>query len=222
MNSREVMPGNYYDLDVARTLTEGVGLPKRGSTGPRAAAVVHIDRLPLAFARLLRRRDRSRDRHGAADCARLVRRTATARGPAGRQMGPNFVGAVEDRIGLLALRLGRTDEAVHDCARRPTASRRSPRCPGSARTRAHLVMRLRAAGQHDEADRVHASALDTATRWACTASAAELRGPADERPAPDVWSLHRNGDAWLLVAGDGTVRLRDSGGPGPPGHAARH
>jgi class 3 adenylate cyclase/tetratricopeptide (TPR) repeat protein len=124
-------------------------------------------------------------------------------------LGPMFVGAVRERLGTLALRLGRADEAV-DLLRRTVADLDAiAALPWAVRARVHLAAALRATGEVAEADRVHAEALDTARALGMTRFVAQVEA---EQVGPAAWSLRPDGDDWVLDAGPEHARLRASRG----------
>ncbi len=206
----ELMPGNYYEADVAFLLlslgriTEArtelaLALPPLlASSGYRwlpsaiqlasVAAVVGseavCDRL---YDALLPHQDR------------LV------------SIGPNFCGAVGDRLGILALRLGRIDDALEHLHRTVAALDEIAALPWAARARARLAEALRASGDHAGADRELAAALETARALGMHRFIAEIDGAGGTR-SDSMWSLRRDGEDWLLEAGPEHARLRAARG----------
>jgi hypothetical protein len=120
-----------------------------------------------------------------------------------------FVGAVRERLGTLALRLGRADEAA-DLLRRTVADLDAiAALPWAARARVHLAAALRATGEVAEADRVHAEALDTARALGMTRFVAQVEAGPGRSAA---WSLRRDGSDWVLDTGSEHARMRPSRG----------
>ncbi|WP_146615760.1 ATP-binding protein [Nonomuraea aridisoli] len=116
--------------------------------------------------------------------------------------GANTItGPVDDHLGRLAARLGRTDDAVCHLDRAVEMEERIGALPWLAHT---LVARASAA--RDRADGDLARARSIAERLGLAGLLAELTPPADE------WRLTRDGDDWRLDAGPETVRLRDGRG----------
>jgi tetratricopeptide (TPR) repeat protein len=203
-----LMPGNYYEADVARALlvlgrtsearTELARAlpPLLTSFGYRwlfaaiqaaevAAAVGPDDVCERLYDLLLPHQDR------------LV------------SLGPNFAGAVGDRLGILALRLGRVEEAVHHVRRTVEELDRIAALPWVARARAHLAAALRAAGDSAGSDRELRQAQVIARDLGMSRFLAEIGG-ADEHEV--TWSLRRDGADWILEAGLERARLRPTRG----------
>ncbi|MFI7610146.1 AAA family ATPase [Nonomuraea terrae] len=116
--------------------------------------------------------------------------------------GANTIaGPVDDYLGRLAARLGRTGDALSHLDRAVETEERIGALPWLAHT---LVARASAAG--DRAGDDLARARSIAERLGLAGLLAELA------PPPDEWRLTRDGDDWRLDAGPETVRLRDGRG----------
>ena len=121
----------------------------------------------------------------------------------------SFAGPVSYYLGLLATRLGRFDEARAHLGEALQLSQHLGALPSVAHCLAALADAAVAAGtQADvrlaEEQRQRARAL--AESMGMRALLAQLTGPADE------WSLRRDGQDWVLDAGDEHARLRDGRG----------
>ncbi|WP_165969762.1 ATP-binding protein [Nonomuraea terrae] len=116
--------------------------------------------------------------------------------------GANTIaGPVDDYLGRLAARLGRTGDALSHLDRAVETEERIGALPWLAHT---LVARASAA--RDRAGDDLARARSIAERLGLAGLLAELAPPADE------WRLTRDGDDWRLDAGPEAVRLRDGRG----------
>ena len=110
-------------------------------------------------------------------------------------------GPVSLRLGQLAARLGRVEEAVEHLTESLAFSRSMGALPYLAHTHAELAaLGLPGSGEHREAAR------SIAQRLGMTRLLNRLAPPADE------WSLRRDGEDWVLVTGAETTRLRDGRG----------
>ncbi|MFC0551603.1 AAA family ATPase [Planotetraspora thailandica] len=120
--------------------------------------------------------------------------------------GANTItGPVDDYLGRLAARLGRTAEAVAHFGHAVELEERIGALPWLAHT---LVARAEAlaGGDRRQADDDLARARSIAERLGLTRLLSSLTPPAGE------WRLTRDGDGWRLDAGPETVRLRDGRG----------
>ena len=147
------------------------------------------------------------DSHAAADLYRgLVpyRGKFVVRGGANSTLGP-----VSRYLGLLATQLGRLDDATSYFEEAIALEEAIGALPGLARSLAGLADAL--TGRSGDGDAQRASdcrrrARSIAGRLGMTMLLESLTQPTDE------WSLGRDGEDWLLEAGDEHVRLRDSHG----------
>jgi hypothetical protein len=107
-------------------------------------------------------------------------------------------GPVSLRLGQLAVRLGDRDGAIGHFTESLAFARKMGALPWVAH--AHAELAALGVPEHREAAR------SIAERLGMTRLLARLTPPADE------WSLRREGEDWLLVAGDEQARLRDGRG----------
>ncbi len=200
------MPGHYFEANVAWALLQldrrdearlelARALPSLlTSTGYRwlysactaaevAAAAGRDDACESLYAALLPHRDR------------LV------------AQGPGFAGAVADRLGLLATRLGRLDEAVDHLRHTVTVFDEIAALPWAAWARVHLAAALRAAGDVHGAGAELTAALDTARALGMNRLIAQA-----DLATTDTWRFRRDGDDWLLDAGEERGRFRAARG----------
>lgn len=207
----ELMPGNYYEMDVARVLLD------RGR--PTEARIELARGLPPLFTssgyRWLFAAAQAAfvaaDVGSEQDCSKLYDALLPYQDNL-VVLGPNFVGAVSEHLGALALRLGKVDEAVDRLRRTAAALDDIAALPWAARTRVHLAAALRAAGDDAEADRELDTALDVARSLGMHRFLAQVEARSDPPAAPSGWSLRRDGDDWRLDAGAEHVRLRANRG----------
>lgn len=206
-----ITPGNFYELDCSYLLLElgrtgearvelARGLPPLfTSTGPRwLLAACHAAEVAAAVG-------------SENECGRVYDVLL----PQADQLvvnGPNFVGAVADRLGLLEVRLGRVDVAIERLTDTVARLDAIAALPWVARTRAHLAQALRAAGDVPGAEREHAFALETARSLGMHRFVAQLEATEPSDSSTDTWSLRRDGDDWLLDAHEEHVRLRANRG----------
>ncbi|MGK5683882.1 AAA family ATPase [Actinoplanes sp. URMC 104] len=212
------LPGHFFEATAARALAEA---------GQVAQALLEVDRLlPAVLAGA-----GPRWTGAVADLA-LVASLGADRGAAralydallpyaGRLVvwgGANTVtGPVDDYLGRLAARLGRSDEARAHFDKAIALEERLGALPWLAATLAARGDRARAAAI---ATRLGLAAA--ATELGAVGAVAEL-GPAGAvaalgpvgagadggRPSADVWRLERDGDDWVIDAGRERARLRD-------------
>ena len=114
-------------------------------------------------------------------------------------------GPVSLRLGQLALRLGRTDEAITHLTESLAFARDMGALPSVAHSHAELANALEpgdpvAAREHRE------QARSIARQLGMTRLLHRLTPPADE------WTLRRDGEDWVLAAGAEQIRLRDGRG----------
>jgi tetratricopeptide (TPR) repeat protein len=114
--------------------------------------------------------------------------------------GANTItGPVDDYLGRLAARLGRTDQAQAHFDRAIAQEERLGALPWLAAT-------LAARGEHARAAAI-AAKLGLPAAGVTVALAA--RDAAEAKPGPEVWRLTRDGDDWIINAGPEQARLRD-------------
>lgn len=206
----ELMPGNYYELDVAAALLD---------SGRTSEAKVELVRgLPPLFTstgyRWLAAATNAARVAAAVGSEQECRRLYDALLPHEDRLvviGPNFLGPVGDHLGVLELRLGRVDAAIARLRRTVTALDEIAALPWSARSRAHLAEALRAAGDGEGADRELATALDLARSLGMDRFVSEIHA-APTATSGAVWSLKRDGDDWLVATGSEQARLRPNRG----------
>ena len=112
-------------------------------------------------------------------------------------------------LGLLAARLGRADQAVAHFEDAIALAERIGARPALARSLVALAETLSLRGADGDARRA------AGLRWRGRELADELGLTALLRrlaTAPDHWALRRDGDGWVLQAGDEHARLADSRG----------
>jgi class 3 adenylate cyclase/tetratricopeptide (TPR) repeat protein len=124
-------------------------------------------------------------------------------------LGPTFGGAVRDRLGILALRLGRVDEAVGHLVRAVSELDGIAALPWAAEARVRLAAALRSAGDVEAADRELDRALDTARALGMTRLLSAIEQAS---PGTSAWSLSRDGEDWVLEAGAERARFRSGRG----------
>jgi tetratricopeptide (TPR) repeat protein len=118
-------------------------------------------------------------------------------------------GPVSHYLGLLAAAVGRTGEAVRHFEDAIDLEQQAGALPFLAHSLSGLADALaaRAAGGDPERASAHRRrAREIAERLGMTALRERLVPPADE------WTITRDGDDWLLTAGDERARLRDGRG----------
>jgi tetratricopeptide (TPR) repeat protein len=125
-------------------------------------------------------------------------------------LGPAFWGAVSHRLGALAIRLGRTEQAVEQLSRAVRDLDAIAALSWAARARIDLARALELAGDRDGATRERTSARDTMRALGMTRGLAELDA-MPTAPMESTWSLVRDGDGWLLEAGPEQARVRGRG-----------
>ncbi|MEV4539823.1 ATP-binding protein [Asanoa sp. NPDC049518] len=191
------LPGHFFEATLARVLAE---------TGHLAEAELELARtLPAVLA--------GTGPRWLAAAAELAAVAARAQDQSAAQAlydallpyagqlvvwgGANTIsGPVDDYLGRLALRLDRPAEAVAHLDRAIELEQRAGTLPWLA-----YSLAARAGGADDLA-----RARSIAERLGLRGLLAELE------PAPDEWSLLRDGDDWRLHAGSETARLRDGRG----------
>lgn len=205
----QLMPGNYYELDVARVLLE------LGRTDEARMELVR-GMPPLLTSSGYRWLFSAANAAMVAasvgsdhDCARLHELLLPQADHLIVQ-GPVFLGAVGEVLGVLELRLGRVDDAVDRLRRTVAALEEIAALPWVARARVHLARALRASGDPAGADRQFGEALDLARSLGMRRLVEELE--ATSTPPSDVWTLERDGDAWVIAGGPELVRLRANRG----------
>ena len=207
--SRRV-PGHLHEATAARVLL---------AAGDTAQAALELERaLPLVLAGsgprwLAAATDLAAVAAGTGSTAAAAALDEVLAGYRGRLVvwaGANTVtGPVGHYLGLLAAQLGRTDDAADLLAEAAALEEQIGALPWLALTLAALadVLARRSAGDDLARSANHRSrARAIASQLGMTGLLASLSPPADE------WALRRDGDGWLLTAGDEQARLRDTRG----------
>lgn len=205
-----IMPGNYYEADVAHTLLALGRLDEARAELARALPPL----LTSAGHRWLFAATQAAEvaaEVGPDEARERLYDTLLPHEDRLVSLGPNFIGPVRDRLGVLALRLGRPDTAVNHLSRTVAELEGIAALPWVARTRAHLADALRAVGDVSGADRELASALETARTLGMLRLVSELENATTSDTA-NVWSLRRDGEDWFLDAGSEQARLHGSRG----------
>ena len=112
---------------------------------------------------------------------------------------------VSFRLGQLAIRAGRIDQAIEYFTEALAFSRQMGALPYLAHTHAELADALESAPRPGGEEH-RAAARSIAQRLGMSRLLARLAPPADE------WTLRREGEDWLLVTGNEQARLRDGRG----------
>jgi hypothetical protein len=115
-------------------------------------------------------------------------------------------GPVSHHLGLLAAAIGRNADAVRDFGEAIELEERIGALPFLARSLAGLAGALAAAGGADQAAECRHRSHSIAERLGL----APLTPLLD--PVGNEWTLARDGDDWVLTAGDEQARLRDGRG----------
>lgn len=205
-----IMPGNYYEADVAQTLLALGRLDEARAALARALPPL----LTSAGYRWLFAAAQAAEVAAEVGSDEVRERLYDALLPHQDRLvslGPNFIGPVRDRLGVLALRLGRPDDAVSHLSHTVAELDRIAALPWVARTKAHLAEALRAVGDIAGADRELAQALETARTLGMRRLVSEIENATTSDTA-NVWSLRRDGEDWFLEAGSEQARLRTSRG----------
>ena len=126
-------------------------------------------------------------------------------------LGPAFWGSTSHRLGALALRLGRIDDAVAHLSRAVRDLDSIAALSWAARARIEFARALDAAGDLAGALRERTAARDTMRALGMTRGLDELEAALAE-PSESAWSLVRDGDDWVLEAGAEWARLRGGRG----------
>jgi class 3 adenylate cyclase len=205
-----LMPGNYYEADVARGLL---------TLGRRAEARAELARalpplLTSAGYRWLFAAVQAAEVAAEVGSEEVCARLYDALLPHQERLvtlGPNFVGAVRDRLGVLALRRGRTEDALDHLRRTVAELDAIAALPWVARARVHLAAALRSSGDVEGADRQLATALDAARALGMDRFVAEVEATMSSE-TQGTWTLRRDGDDWLVEAGPERGRVRGSRG----------
>jgi tetratricopeptide (TPR) repeat protein len=203
-------PGHLYEATLARILavlgrtSEAAALLERllpqtlAASGPRwLGAVTDLSVVAAEVG-------------GRASAARLYEALLPYQGRLVIWGGANAVnGPASHYLGLLAARLGRTDDAVTHFEDAIGLAERIGARPALARSLVELGEALTRRG--DDGDARRAADLlrrsrDLASELGLTALIRRLA------TAPDEWSLRPDGDGWLLRAGQEHARLADSRG----------
>lgn len=121
-------------------------------------------------------------------------------------LGGALLGApVSYYLGSLAVTMGRLDEGIRQLRAAAAMAAGIGALPWVARTSLALADALDRCGDPDAAQH-RAQARTLAERLGMTVLLEQLSRPADE------WSLTRDGDDWIVQAGDEQLRLRDQRG----------
>ncbi|HEY3683376.1 MAG TPA: ATP-binding protein [Streptosporangiaceae bacterium] len=115
-------------------------------------------------------------------------------------------GPVSHQLGLLAATMGRDADAAGDFGEAVELEERIGALPFLAHSLAGLADALEASGEAGRAAACRGRARGIAERLGMSVLLARLGRPAGE------WTLARDGDDWLLTAGDEQARLRDGRG----------
>jgi hypothetical protein len=195
------MPGHYAGADLAMVYAE-LGRPAEstaelervlpdvlGGSGPRWLGAMGF----LAVAATLT---------GHPSAARIYDALLPYRDRLILLAGANSTwGPVSLRLGQLAARLGRTEQAVEHLTESLAFTTEMGALPWIAHSHAELADVV-----PEQAEQHRAAARSIAQRLGMTRLLARLAPPADE------WSLRRDGEDWILAAGTERVRLRDGRG----------
>lgn len=115
-------------------------------------------------------------------------------------------GPVSHHLGLLAATMGRTADAIRDLREAIELEERIGALPFLAHSLAGLAGALARAGDGAQAAACRRRSREIAQRLGMSVLLKELGLPATE------WALVRDGDDWLLTAGEEHARLRDARG----------
>lgn len=206
-----IMPGNYYEADVAHTLLALGRFDEARAELARALPPL----LTSGGYRWLFAATQAAEVAAEVGADEACERLYEALLPHQDRLvslGPNFIGPVRDRLGVLALRLSRPDTAVSHLRRTVAELDRIAALPWVAHTRAHLADALRAVGDLSGADRELAQALETARTLGMLRLVSEIESAATTSDTLNVWSLRRDGGDWVLAAGSERARLHGSRG----------
>ena len=149
--------------------------------------------------------------HDTEAAAQLYAALAPYRGRLVVWAGANSAwGPVSHYLGMLAAVLGKTEDAVRDLEEAVDLERQIGALPYLAHSLGSLADALvlrDGAGDAGRASEHRRRARAIAERLGMTVLLERLVPPADE------WTLTRDGEDWLLAAGDERARLRDGRGP---------
>jgi hypothetical protein len=126
-------------------------------------------------------------------------------------MGPAFWGSTRHRLGLLAHRMDRVDDALDHLRRAVDELDAVAALSWAARARVDLARALRAAGQGEAAARAEDDARQAMQTLGMTRPLAALDAAPSSADAV-AWSLTRDGTDWLLTAGAEHARFRGGRG----------
>ena len=160
------MPGHHFDADVAYVEDSLWGTPRRHALRARALPSL----LTSSGYRWLVSAAQAAEVAAVVGSHDACERLYAALMPHQDRllcMGPGFAGAVRDRLGVLALRLGRPQDAVEHLRRTVAELDEIAALPWVARARVHLAAALREDGDEVGARPRAAAALDTARTWGC-------------------------------------------------------
>jgi class 3 adenylate cyclase/tetratricopeptide (TPR) repeat protein len=203
-----VMPGNYYEADVAWSLLQLGRVDEARSELARALPPLLTSSGPRWIFSATAAAEVAAEVGSPETCQRLYD-ALLPHGDRLLPLGPMFAGAVRERLGALALRLGRPDEAVEHLNRTVTDLDAIAALPWAARARVHLAAALRETGDTAGAERELAEALDTARALGMARFVAQVEAGPGRCAA---WSLRRDGPDWVLDAGSEHARMRPSRG----------
>jgi hypothetical protein len=204
------MPGHYFEADAAAALVAAGRLDEARAELARAMPPLlttygyrwHFAACDAAEAAVVVGSD--------ADCERLYAALLPHQDTF-VVLGPAFWGSAPHRLGMLALRLGRIDDAVTHLARAVHDLDSIAALSWAARARIDFARALDAAGNRAGAVRERTAARDTMRALGMTRGLDELEATL-ARPGESAWSLVRDGDDWVLEAGAERARLRGGRG----------
>lgn len=201
-------PGNYYEADVARMLV----LLGRHEEARAELARAMPSLLTSSGARWLYAASWAAEAAVAVGTDNQCQRLYEALRPHRDRpifVGPMFYGAVAEKLGRLALRLGRPDEAVELLGQAVEVLDGVVALPWATRSRIGLADALRAAGDDVSAERELAAGMASARGLGMTRYLADL---GQEPEVGTTWELRADGDGWVLDTGQERARLRASRG----------
>ncbi|RHW25365.1 adenylate/guanylate cyclase domain-containing protein [Nocardioides immobilis] len=156
-----IMPGNFYEADVAWVLlTLGRRDEARTELARALPPLLTSSGYRWLFSAVLAAETTAEV--GSAEACQRLYDALLPHQDLLACVGPTFGGGVGERLGLLALRLGRTDEALERLARAVGDFDEIAALPWATRARVHLASALRSAGDIEGADSRLAEAKDTA------------------------------------------------------------
>ena len=204
------MPGHYFEADAAAALVLAGRLDEARVELARAMPSLlttygyrwHFAACDAAEAAVVVGSD--------ADCERLYAALLPYQDTF-VMLGPAFWGSTPHRLGMLALRLRRIDDAVTHLSRAVHDLVSIASLSWAARARIEFARALDAAGDLAGAVRERTAARDTMRALGMTRGLDEVEAALAE-PGESAWSLVRDGDDWILEAGAERARLRGGRG----------